>query len=61
MTDQATKAIFLQAIEDHLPDQWPGFLDRACGGDAELSCARTSKGCSRGTASWGLFMSETTV
>ena len=30
------KAIFLAAIEDHEPEQWPDFLERACGGDAGL-------------------------
>src|SRR5262245_61662080 len=24
------KAIFLEAVERHAPDQWPAFLDRAC-------------------------------
>ena len=23
------KAIFLEAVEQHAPDQWPAFLDRA--------------------------------
>jgi serine/threonine protein kinase len=30
------KAIFLAAIEDHAPEQWPAFLDRACAGDVRL-------------------------
>jgi serine/threonine protein kinase len=30
------KAIFLEAVERHTPDQWPGFLDRACAGQPEL-------------------------
>ena len=30
------KAIFLQAVEGHTPDQWPAFLDRACAGRPEL-------------------------
>jgi serine/threonine protein kinase/tetratricopeptide (TPR) repeat protein len=30
------KAIFLSAIEKHAPDEWPAFLERACGGDALL-------------------------
>ncbi len=34
-TNQA-KSIFLAAIEDHAPEQWPGFLDQACGGDVRL-------------------------
>jgi hypothetical protein len=27
------KSIFLQAIEECAPDQWPAFLDQACAGD----------------------------
>src|SRR5262245_4345093 len=30
------KAIFLEAVERHTPDQWPAFLDRACAGQPEL-------------------------
>jgi serine/threonine protein kinase/tetratricopeptide (TPR) repeat protein len=30
------KAIFLQAVENHAPDQWPAFLDQACAGRPEL-------------------------
>src|SRR5262249_38816821 len=30
------KAIFLEALEEHSPDQWPAFLERACAGDAPL-------------------------
>jgi hypothetical protein len=30
------KSIFLAGIEDHAPEQWPGFLDQACGGDVRL-------------------------
>jgi tetratricopeptide (TPR) repeat protein/serine/threonine protein kinase len=30
------KAIFLEAVEKHAPDQWDAFLRKACGGDAEL-------------------------
>jgi serine/threonine protein kinase len=30
------KSIFLEAIEEHAPEQWPAFLDQACGGDALL-------------------------
>ena len=30
------KSIFLAAIEEHAPEQWPGFLDQACAGDARL-------------------------
>jgi serine/threonine protein kinase len=30
------KSIFLQAVEQHAPAQWPEFLDEACGGDPAL-------------------------
>jgi non-specific serine/threonine protein kinase/serine/threonine-protein kinase len=30
------KALFLEAIEEHRPDQWPAFLERACDGDVPL-------------------------
>jgi serine/threonine protein kinase len=30
------KAIFLEAVEKHDPDQWPGFLDQACAGQPDL-------------------------
>ena len=30
------KQIFLEAVEEHAPDQWGRFLDEACGGDAAL-------------------------
>ena len=30
------KAIFLEAVERHAPDQWPAFLDRACAGQPDL-------------------------
>jgi WD40 repeat protein/serine/threonine protein kinase len=30
------KAIFLAAIEDHAPEQWPSFLDQACVGEVPL-------------------------
>src|SRR5215475_6989695 len=30
------KALFLEAVEKHAPDQWPAFLDRACAGHPEL-------------------------
>src|SRR5262245_41797328 len=38
MSEQAerVKALFLEAVEKHAPDEWPAFLDRACGGDAQL-------------------------
>src|ERR1043165_6129349 len=30
------KSIFLAAIEGYAPEQWPAFLDEACGDDAPL-------------------------
>jgi serine/threonine protein kinase len=30
------KSIFLTAIEEHAPEEWPGFLDQACAGDVRL-------------------------
>src|SRR5262245_23602019 len=30
------KAIFLEAVERHAPEQWPAFLDRACAGQPGL-------------------------
>src|SRR5690242_19468651 len=30
------KAIFLEAVEKHDPEQWPAFLDQACAGQPEL-------------------------
>jgi serine/threonine protein kinase len=36
------KAIFLAAIEEHTPEQWPGFVEQACAGDAPLR-ARVEK------------------
>jgi hypothetical protein len=30
------KSIFLAAVEDHPPEQWPTYLDDACQGDADL-------------------------
>ena len=30
------KAIFLEAVEKHSPEDWPEFLDQACGDDREL-------------------------
>ena len=32
--------IFLAAVEQHSPDQWDGYLDQACAGDAELLAQR---------------------
>jgi signal transduction histidine kinase len=38
MAPQVAEArrIFLEAVENHAPEQWPEFLDSACQGDAEL-------------------------
>ncbi|HLI75764.1 MAG TPA: hypothetical protein VKV02_02370, partial [Acidobacteriaceae bacterium] len=30
------KALFLEAVEKHAPDQWPAFLDRVCAGRSDL-------------------------
>jgi tetratricopeptide (TPR) repeat protein len=30
------KSIFLAAVEEHTPEQWPDFLERACAGDGTL-------------------------
>jgi serine/threonine protein kinase/Flp pilus assembly protein TadD len=30
------KAIFLEAVEKHAPEQWPAFLDQACSGQPQL-------------------------
>lgn len=30
------KAIFLEAVEKHSPEEWPTFLEEACGNDREL-------------------------
>src|SRR5262245_50835838 len=30
------KALFLEAVEQHAPDQWPAFLDRACAGQPDV-------------------------
>jgi serine/threonine protein kinase/Flp pilus assembly protein TadD len=33
---ERVKAVFQAAVDEHPPDQWPGYLDSACAGDAEL-------------------------
>src|SRR5262245_55160455 len=33
---ERVRAIFLEAVEQHAPELWSGFLDRACGDDREL-------------------------
>src|SRR5262245_10468615 len=33
---KSAKAIFLEAVEKHAPEQWPAFLERACAGQPEL-------------------------
>ena len=30
------KDLFLEAVENHAPEQWPAFLDRACAGQPEV-------------------------
>jgi len=32
----AARTIFLEAVESHPPDEWPSFLESACGDNAEL-------------------------
>ena len=36
MDPNRAKAVFLEAVENHGPDQWPAFLDQACAGRPEL-------------------------
>src|SRR5262245_34638663 len=38
MSDSSNQAkeIFLAALEEHTPEQWPAFLEQACAGDAPL-------------------------
>jgi serine/threonine protein kinase len=38
-SSQQAKAIFLAALDDHTPEQWPAFLEQACAGDAQLRAA----------------------
>src|SRR5262245_10046241 len=33
---QRVRAIFLEAVEQHAPDQWSAFLDRVCGDAPDL-------------------------
>ena len=33
---KSAKAIFLEAVERHAPEQWPAFLERACAGQPDL-------------------------
>ena len=33
---QRARAVFLEAVEKHTPEQWGAFLDTACGDDEEL-------------------------
>jgi serine/threonine protein kinase/tetratricopeptide (TPR) repeat protein len=33
---EQAKSIFLEAIDRHAPEQWPAFLEHACGGDGAL-------------------------
>src|SRR5262245_26072876 len=38
MSEQSdrAKSIFLEAIDNYAPEQWPAFLEQACSGDAVL-------------------------
>lgn len=27
------RSVFLAAVEKHVPEQWPAYLDEACAGD----------------------------
>jgi hypothetical protein len=36
---EQAKSIFLEAIEQRTPAEWPAFLEQACGGDAALKAA----------------------
>ena len=38
-SSQQAKAIFLAALDDHTPEQWPAFLEQACADDAGLRAA----------------------
>src|SRR6516225_9331536 len=33
---QQVRAIFLTAVENHPPDHWPAYLDKACGSNPDL-------------------------
>ena len=33
---EQAKSIFLAALEEHAPEQWPAFLEQACAGDDSL-------------------------
>src|SRR5215475_1984171 len=33
------RSVYLEAVEGHAPEQWPAFLDGACGGDGALRAA----------------------
>src|SRR5262245_18255651 len=35
---KSTKKIFFEAVEQHAPDDWPAFLDRACAGRPHVRC-----------------------
>lgn len=36
LPDESAKAIFLEAVDNHAPGDWPAFLERACGDDEAL-------------------------
>lgn len=44
------KAIFLEAVEKHAPENWPEFLDQACGDERDL---RTRRGTASGPRGQG--------
>jgi serine/threonine protein kinase/tetratricopeptide (TPR) repeat protein len=54
------KSIFLAAIDEHAPEQWPAFVDHACGGDdvvraevERLLRAQAAIGAFREAPRWG--------
>ena len=36
LSDESAKAIFLEAVDNHGPQEWPAFLDKACGDNVAL-------------------------
>ena len=36
LSDESAKAIFLDAVDNHGPQDWPAFLEKACGDNVEL-------------------------
>ena len=33
---ESAKSIFLEAIEKHVPEQWPAFVEQSCAGNISL-------------------------